>query len=332
VDNDFKGFIVGAYVTSPSLAYWNESKEVEFMQKIQQELNPIRGLELPFWGDGIHLYDEELFLSLLDRSWEYVITCLPGNMKRLESNIHFGIASDHEKSRIEAVNFYKKASESVKMINDYFGAKKVFSVVIATAPSLNNKDVSSSEASLVTSLKDIIQFDWGGARIVVEHCDSGRIENSEKGFLSIEEEIKAINYMNSEYDADIGLTINWARSAIEFRSENGPNKHIKKALHSNVLSGLMFSGTSDKESEYGIWSDFHMPIAKEEGILNYKKESLLNKKNISSCLIESDYKKLDYMGIKVLAMPIDKVSLERRIGINKDTMFIINNIMNNMRV
>ena len=58
--------------------------------------------------------------------------------------------------------------------------------------------------------------------------------------------------------------------------------------------------------------------------MDYSEEgSLLSRENILKCINESDYKSLDYLGIKVLAMPINESSLERRIGINKDTMQIL---------
>ena len=127
-------FIVGSYATSPCLFNWDKDKEIEFMQALKNQLHSIRGLELPFWGQGIHQFDEELFLTLLDKKWEYVLTCLPGNMKELESNVHFGLASNNEPSRLEAIEFYKRANKTVKRINDYFGSKKIISIVIATSP------------------------------------------------------------------------------------------------------------------------------------------------------------------------------------------------------
>lgn len=322
--DDFSKFIVGAYATSPTLLSWNEKKEINFIQAIRTTLNPIYGLELPFYGDSIHLHDETLFLSLLDKNWNYVMTSLPGVMMALENNIHFGLASDNINGRKEAINFYKQATQSIKKINRYFGTNKVHYISLATAPSLKSEGVSSSMNSLEISLEELLSFDWSGAKIVIEHCDSGRIDNPVKGFLSIEEEIEVIQKINSKYNADIGLSINWARSAIEFRNEDGANKHIKKVLESNMLSGLIFSGTGSRESEYGKWSDLHMPVAKENYITNYENTSLLSKKNIYNCLIDSNYESLDYIGIKVLAMPISDATLERRIGINRDAMNVIN--------
>lgn len=328
--DNFNDFILGAYATSPCLLKWDEQKEIEYIEALKR-LNSIRGLELPFWGDSIHLYNEELFLSLLDKKWKYVLTTLPGNMEALKKNIHFGLASDDENGRLEAIKFYKKASDTIKKINNYLGKQKVISVVIATAPSLTNKAVSSSIKSFEKSLKKLLTFDWHGAKLVIEHCDSGRVKNPVKGFLSIDEEIEAINNINVCCNTNIGLSINWARSAIELKDENAPLVHIKKALDNDILSGLMFSGTSDKESDYGIWSDLHMPISKEDNIANFEETSLLTKQNILNCLKQSNYKSLDYLGIKVLSMPINESSLQRRIGINIDTMKVINKAIKDIK-
>jgi hypothetical protein len=322
--DNFSDFFIGAYATSPTLSNWDSQKEIEYIGTIKKELNPIRGLELPFWGNDIHEHDSELFLKLLDKNWEYVLTCLPGNMKALENNKFFGLASDNEQGRLEAVKFYKKASEVVRKINNYFKSKKVINIAIATSPSLKYDGVLSSSQSLKKSLIEISKFDWDGAKLNIEHCDSGRVKNPVKGFLDIDEEIEAILEVNRTYNLNIGITINWARSVIEYKDTNGALKHIKKAKENNLLKGLIFSGTSDKESLYGKWSDLHLPIAKEANIKYFESTSLLNKINIKNSLISSEYKQLDYLGIKVLAMPIEYSSLKRRIGINYDIMKVLN--------
>jgi hypothetical protein len=321
---DFSNFFVGIYATSPTLLKWDSKKEIEYIEAIKKELNPIRGLELPFWGKDIHQYDSKLFLKLLDKSWEYILTCLPGNMKALEENKFFGLASDNEEGRVEAVEYYRKASVIVQKINRYFKSQRVISVAIATSPSLKDKNISSSTSALKKSLLEISKFNWDGAKLVIEHCDSGRASNPVKGFLDLDEEIEAILEVNKAYNLDIGITINWARSVIECQDKSGALKHIKKVKDNALLKGLMFSGTSDKESPYGRWSDLHLPVAKENHIEYFEPTSLLNKQSMKDCLISSEYNKLDYLGIKVLAMPIEGASLKRRIGVNNDTLKVLN--------
>lgn len=319
--------IVGAYVTSPTLFDWDAEKETEYLSALKKQLAPIRGLELPFFGSGVHPHDSELFLSLLDKDWEYVLTCLPGTMKALENNAHFGLASDNESGRQAALDFYKRASLAIQEINTYFSANKVISVAIATSPSLNVAGVSSSVESLEKSLSEINEYDWGGAKLLIEHCDSGRVDNPVKGFLSLDEEIQAVSNINSKFGADIKIVINWARSVIEYRSIDGPVQHIGELKKSNLLGGLMFSGTGNTESLYGVWSDLHMPIAKEPGISYFEEASLMTRDNIARCLNLIEPDDLDYLGIKVLSMPIKESTLKRRIGINLDTMSVINELI-----
>ena len=78
-----KGFIVGAYTSSPNLFSWNESLEEEFFVKFNK-LDNVRGLQIPFWGESLHPNNDDYYLSLLKPEWEHVITCVPGTMKRME--------------------------------------------------------------------------------------------------------------------------------------------------------------------------------------------------------------------------------------------------------
>ena len=328
--DDYSNFFIGAYATSPTLNFFDKEKEREYYYELKKNLN-IKGLELPFWGK-LHDYDEEFYLKLLDKNWNYVITTLPGTMRFLTSNPHFGIASDDKEGRKDAVCFLKDSSLAIKKINNFFGEKKVLNVAIATAPSLKNTQVSSSLDSLIKSLEELITFDWHESNLVIEHCDSGKESYPVKGFLSLDEEIEAITYINKKYNQSLGITINWARSLLETRNIDTPKEHIKKLSQLGLLKGLMFSGTSAENGDYGSWSDLHLPIAKESDIEYYETTSLMNKKEIKESLENCDnLSKLDYIGVKVLSMPIDNSTMDRRIGINRDTLKIVNKLIKEIR-
>lgn len=319
--DDYKDFFIGAYATSPSLNTWDEYKEMEYYQAIKKNLD-IKGLEIPFLGK-FNEYNEDFFLNLLDQHWSYIITTLPGTMKSLSIDPHFGIASDDEVGRKESINFLKDASLLVKKINDFFGEKKVLNIILATAPSLKVPHTHSSTKSLIKSLEELITFDWQDAGLIIEHCDSGREVNSVKGFLSLDEEIKAIKYINKKYNQSLGITINWARSVLETKNINMPQKHIKVLNQLGLLKGVMFSGTSSHSVDYGNWTDLHLPMAKEKGINYYEESSLMTANEIKKTLLCCNLEQLDYIGIKVLSMPIDGSSMKRRIGINMDTLKIL---------
>ena len=85
------GYIVGAYATSPNLYTWNEKTETDYFNRLKLN-NLIRGLELPFWGESLHPFNDEWLLRNLKPSWENVFTCLPGTMNRLSEDPSFGLA------------------------------------------------------------------------------------------------------------------------------------------------------------------------------------------------------------------------------------------------
>ena len=88
----------------------------------------------------------------------------------------------------------------------------------------------------------------------------------------------------------------------------------------------MFSGTSNVNSIYGQWSDLHLPIAEEPEIDYFERTSLMTAANIKNCLLDSNFKKLHYLGVKLLCMPIESSSIERRIGVNFDALKILNKV------
>ena len=218
---------------------------------------------------------------------------------------------------------YKRANKILRKMNDKYGKRSVIAVQIITSPSIGKKNVSSSIDSFLKSLDQIMSWDWEGAKIVIEHCDRFIPSQSfEKGFMSIEDEVKALSKISSNYD--IGITINWARSAIEGRSPNMPIEHLEIAFKNNLLSGLIFSGTSNNDELYGEWKDTHMPFAQSYNSEYYENNSLLTLDNIKQTLACIDIKKLDYLGVKLLSMPIDRPDIDRRVGVNLDAISILN--------
>ena len=175
------------------------------------------------------------------------------------------------------------------------------------------------------TLNDVINWDWGNTRIYIEHCDSFTIKNREpiKGFLSINEELKAINNINNNSKTKIGMIINWARSVIEQKSILAPKEHIKKIIENKIHFGIIFSGTTDKSNNlYGTWSDLHMPPANYESFKNFEKESLMTYEAIKSTLDVCETKFLDLVGLKILAMP-ENSSLKKRVSLNMDTIKLL---------
>ena len=319
-------YIIGAYATAPSLADNDKSNEHKFYEKLIESIPEIRGLEVPFWGKEIHQFGSDFLLDIIDKNWENVLTCIPGSMSKLAKNPKFGLASDDENGRAEAIAMHKRANQVLHKMNAYYGRQSAIAVQIATAPSTPVKYVSSSTDSLLKSMEEILSWDWEGAKIVIEHCDTA-VDNIpfEKGFLTIEDEIKTLIELQGMHN--VGITINWARSAIEGRDTSKPLEHIELALKSNILSGLMFSGVSDNDIQYGSWKDTHMPFSKNKDVQFFEENSLLTQEEISNTLNLVDLDSVDYLGVKLLSMPIDRSTIDRRVGLNSDAVSILNKIL-----
>ena len=319
-----KGFIVGAYTSSPNLFSWNESSEKEFFEKFNY-IDNVRGLEIPFWGETLHPNDDDIFLSLLNQEWEHVISCVPGTMKELELDPWFGLASLNEESRKKAIEFVDLACRATGKLVGHFGTNCVIAVELTSSPKTLPVSTKGSVEKLYESLREICRWDWHGTKLVIEHCDSYSEQNKapQKGFLSLKDEIQAIIKINDEQNAQLGLTINWGRSAIEGRSVDEPENHVAYASNCGVLSGVMFSGVaSSEESLYGAWRDLHAPPQKAFDIQHYEESSLMSYENMSNTIQSCKIDEIDYMGIKLLPLP-SELPILKRIGINKDAITLI---------
>jgi hypothetical protein len=318
-------YLIGAYATAPSLALDDIELEREFYEQLIQSIPDIQGFEIPFWGEEVHRFGAEFLLEFVRPEWDHVLTCVPGSVKGLEKNPSFGLASDSSLGRSEALRMHERANQMVRKINMHSKRPSVLAVHIATAPSVPVDGVSSSVDSLMLSMGEILSWDWMGARIVIEHCDSYSGDHPfEKGFMSLDDEILVLKLLPDNFK--IGMAINWARSAIEGRGSSTVIDHIKLARENNLLSGLIFSGVSGKDDSYGVWKDSHMPFEKSYGIKHFQEGSLLSKSNIRTTFEALDLQKFDYIGVKLLSMPIDGSSIERRVGVNRDAIAVLKHI------
>jgi hypothetical protein len=319
-----KGIIVGAYTSSPNLYGWDKSLEKEFFKKFN-EIDNVRGLEIPFWGDSLHPNDDDYFLSLLKPEWEHVITCVPGTVKELELDPWFGLASLKEKSRKNAIEFVNSACHATGKLANHFEKNCVIAVELTSSPKTLPNSIKGDVEKLYESLLEISKWDWRGAKLVIEHCDSYSEENKEpqKGFLSLNDELQVIKRLNEEQKVQFGLTINWGRSAIEGKKIDEPENHIEYASNCGVLSGVMFSGVSaNEDSLYGAWRDQHTPPPKAFDIQHFEESSLMSYDNIRNTINSLEIEDIDYIGIKLLPLPAD-LPVSYRIGINNDAITLI---------
>ncbi|QIL88536.1 DUF4862 family protein [Microbulbifer sp. SH-1] len=303
------GFYVGAYATAPVTSSWDPEVQTAYFNGLKA-IPGIRGLEHPFTG-ALHGHDDAWFLTNIDPHWDFVFTGIPGVMGRLGEDAGFGIASSAEAGRQAALAFYQEARQAIRKLNGHLGRQAVQAMMIHTAPR-PAEGVRPDAAALVASLQEMVSWDWDGAALVIEHCDT-RIEGQvpSKGFLTIETEIEAVLEVNRNTGGNLGLCINWGRSALETRSVDGPVQHIEAARTAGLLRGLMFSGVSGAEGPYGAWADTHMPPAGATG--TFEPSSLLNEAEFRRCVEAADPQALDYMGIKIGVRP-ESLTTEQRLA------------------
>jgi len=321
-------YIVGAYATSPNLFTWDEASEYTYFNLLKQ-IPTIRGLELPFWGQSLHPFDVDWLLANIEPKWENVLTCVPGTMKYLENDPYFGLASINEDSRKSAISFYKRAFDSINLLKSYYGNNSVIAMHLTSSPRVNATDAHANTEKLIESMRILSDWDWGETKLMIEHCDaySEKNTNPKKGFLSLDEELNAIEKVHVQWGTRYSIVLNWARSVIERKSVSGPLEHIKASVEANLLGSLMFSGTTDKhENLYGAWSDIHMPTARYRNSIYYEQESLMSYENIKKTLDECANHNLEYIGIKLLTLPED-TDIISRIGVNREAMFILDDVI-----
>jgi len=294
-------YVVGAYPASPAHSNWNSALEHEFFKTLVSD-SRIGALEIP-WLGSIHPHDDSWLLENFPRSLSAVITDIPFVMSRVSKAPTYGLASGDKDGRKSALFDFRKINDALKKFSDAHQRKVVSVVEIHTAP----RQVGDVHA-LAKSLEEIAGWDWDGASLVIEHCDAWvEGQTPEKGFLALNEEIEALRLSG----VDIGVFINWGRSAIELRSAERVVEHIGMAKESGLLQGLIFSGASDREGIFGpAWIDAHHPLQRSERHIYGDPRSLLTEEIARSAVeIAGD---ISWLGIKLSWLKSVEGSISQR--------------------
>lgn len=315
-------YYLGAYAASPNHSGWDPALETAFYTRLKTLTN-IKGLEHPFLG-SLHQHDDKWFLANIDPKWDYVMTCIPGIMNALGQNPQFGIASDDAAGRAAALSFMQQACVAIAKLNAHLGRKAVTAIQIQTAPARHK--AQSSKSALLDSLSIMAGWDWQGARLVIEHCDAYLpAQQPSKGFLALNDELEVLTMLNANLPQQqhVGMVINWGRSVFETRCTDGAIAHIQAAQAASVLSGLMFSGVSDKDSDYGAWRDSHQPPQQSEVVQYGEPGSWMTERAMHQCLATcDDAASLLVLGAKIGIRPLS-AGIEQRIGYICDTLAIM---------
>lgn len=285
---------VGAYATSPSVTPTSrapDGEETLFYAGLRT-LPTLGGYEVPLLPGGtLHALDEPWLISQLVQpvhstpTPSVMLTLIPVTMVTLSQQPTFGLASTDEVGRQAAVEVVRAACAAAGRLKAAAGGRGVVKFVELHSGPSRSKGTSSS-AALQRSLVEVRAWDWGGAELLLEHCDAmadvGGVATSAyppaKGFLTIKEEVEAVRgALLSAGGAPIGICINWARSVLETRDTSTPLAHARAA--GELLHGVVFSGCSG-EGVYGEWLDSHAPLRGEGGGPLLCRESLLGEKEV----------------------------------------------------
>ncbi|MDO8526110.1 MAG: DUF4862 family protein [Deltaproteobacteria bacterium] len=291
--NKAKRFIVGAYVSSISLRGWNEKDETLFFQSLRERPS-IGGLEHAFYGT-LHRYDDDWFLKNIDPTWDFVFTCLPGTTETLKTEPAIGLASNDPVAQGVSLEFISAANKAVKKLNAHLGRKAVLAVQVHSAPAVN-----ASKEAFAKALTTICGWDWDGAKVLVEHCDAFRKDGTHaKGFLTLEEEIWAIQQIRKEnLKTPLGAMLNWGRSVVEGRDPSHVLQHIETLQKEKLLNGFIFSGTTS------AYADKHTPAPTPLKGELLAQDSLMTEEQIEKTLQMLKFNPLDYIGFKIMPHPI----------------------------
>lgn len=242
-------FIVGAYASLPA----SRSEQEEFYGALAAQ--PwVNGLEIPFRARISD--DVEWFASQLSEHFSTnMLTPIPGVMHKLGENSGFGLASNDDGGRAAALDYLLNASWAIKEVNDAANRQVFTHVALHSAPT-----GGAHVDAFARSLEVASQWDWDGARLVIEHQDEFiEGQDPQKGFLSLADEMRAAA------DHGIQVVINWGRSAIEGRNPDTPLAHVQVAGDAGVLGGVIFSGAHDQPNSFGpAWNDDHVPLHEDE--------------------------------------------------------------------
>ncbi|GGF41839.1 DUF4862 family protein [Subtercola lobariae] len=305
-------WFVGAYAIVPKVA-WSPADEMLLLEEARTA-DGFSGWEVPF-QTSLHPHDQRWFLNNLARNERLVVTLIPGVMQRLGNDPLFGLASSDGEGRRRAIEFARTAQRTILATNRILGRRAVQAVEIHSAPGGGRASVPH----FAESLAEIGGWDWGGAELLVEHCDAHVLgQPSAKGFLDLQGELDAISAVNVREGHRFGVILNWARSAIEGRDASTPLAHIGAARSQGLLRGFMFSGCSASPiSRGGAWADFHLPpVAADDG------HSQLTAARLTAAMLAlGDPTELAVFGMKVGAAPTDTL-MQRRDSIRESGRLI----------
>lgn len=250
--------ILGAYASLPE-----GRQATEDYYRLLSALPAVRGLELPFRDDLGGPAGLEWLAAQLAPAWDRnIVTAIPGTMMRVWASAAFGLASTDRTGRREALAFTRSVRDGVEALREAAGRDVVAGVELHSAPS-GAPGVAHAAEAFGESLGEVADWDWGGAVLLVEHCDAYVApDRGEKRMLGLEEEIAVVRELDRP---GVRISLNWGRSAVEARDASTALEHVRAARAAGVLEGVTFSGAGPVGTRYAeAWMDGHLPLEADE--------------------------------------------------------------------
>lgn len=284
------GVIVAAYTVAASLS----EDEVHRLIRGIREIPGADGYEIPVLD--VPVWRDTNYWASPESGSGHILTAVPA-LNALAVEHAAGLAAKDEDARRRAIDLVRDQARWVATVN---GARpgSIALVSLIAGPSPADADLDA----LRRSFDEVAAMDWSGARPVLEHCDALRPgQPAAKGFLELADELTVL-------PAQLGLTINWGRSAIEGHSAAYVSEQI--ASVSDRLTALMFSGAAAQDTPLGggPWADEHVPmreLADVDPALAFAELSLLGASEIEVALAAAQP---DVVGVKIklpASLPVD---------------------------
>lgn len=300
--------VVGAYAAQPE----EVSERRAYLEEVLS-LPGVDGLEIS-WGAPGWEQDAPLVADALasqEGQGGHVLTLIGAAATAAAKDPAVGLASHDPGGREQAVQLVASARGAVQ---DFLArGQRIVAVELHAFPTLPEADAGLGGRALERSLREILSWDWGGAAIVLEHCDARRTGGWQKGLLPLDIEIAAVAAAAATSPTPAGMAVNWGRSAIEERDATAPCRHVRRLRSAGLLRGVMFSGATDRDGVYGkAWSDVHPPVKE------LAPDSVMDRDRMAATL-EAAGNVLLYDGVKVAARP-PQTTMKDRIALIRGTL------------
>jgi hypothetical protein len=276
MENEMK-LIIAGYTAAPTD---RAAAEIYYDQLLK--VSGADGLEFAWSGPQT----PEQLASVVKRmpnSWTLTLNDIPAVYRASVNLPKFGLASPDEGGREAAIAMLGEIRDGIRRLNDIAGRPVVMAAEIHTAPGFDHRVLSPDPVPLRRSLEWVLTQEWGGAEVMVEHCDAF-IEGQKpaKGFLRLGEELQVLSSLPG---TPLGMSLNFGRSVIEFRDPDRVGEHFAEAEKSGLLRAITFSGTAGTDNTYGVaWADSHLPFAETLDPRYAEPASLMTPARVASLL------------------------------------------------